>query len=577
MFHAGFFVCPYVRNGFCPVEDGMFAIDTRKGGTNRFGRHTDVHKKNAGFQVVQRQLAEKCRETVSEAAAMAVLMDLRPFGFAENHEGIAKYAEAVFKAGQTVPYGANISPSSYLPSRTAVRNALGRITTQMKNSFALKFESTLKSLGGAVTIDGLHLKLQGRHYYDLTIHHMNIHKKAVVTEGTEFTIKTTTILFLEGPEKPTASNIIQLLDTNLQQQYKITYGDIAKDFTFVTDGAAVMANVGGSSVSLRLARRDQRWMRCFAHVLSKVMEKAMLNCKNDPVLIKIHTDFKMMKRVVENSKRVPWNHMLPNGYRLIQEVDTRFGTHYLQNSSQPKLHEILPAVQHCLRQLSRIEHGDFVVRDDGTTQRPTLHSMRLCGVMKSELQKIEIHDLWLVACFLYPYLRDMNFWDNEIERLDFRNRGEALTRAMISQGQTESQQVQDGVGQVGVGVQSRPNTGEPLQKQRRYSLWNHVSREDTVPADSDEVSTYKSTPLRQMNIKQEKWQENLRVFATPASSCASERVFSIVNKLVTRDKMNMSPENISQIVVARSLSQYNFWVKYGSNCISNELFRFTFV
>jgi len=199
----------------------------------------------------------------------------------------------------------------------------------MKNSFALKFESTLKSLGGAVTIDGLHLKLQGRHYYDLTIHHMNIHKKAVVTEGTEFTIKTTTILFLEGPEKPTASNIIQLLDTNLQQQYKITYGDIAKDFTFVTDGAAVMANVGGSSVSLRLARRDQRWMRCFAHVLSKVMEKAMLNCKNDPVLIKIHTDFKMMKRVVENSKRVPWNHMLPNGYRLIQEVDTRFGTHYL--------------------------------------------------------------------------------------------------------------------------------------------------------------------------------------------------------------------------------------------------------
>jgi len=69
MFHAGFFVCPYVRNGFCPVEDGMFAIDTRKGGTNRFGRHTDVHKKNAGFQVVQRQLAEKCRETVSEAAA----------------------------------------------------------------------------------------------------------------------------------------------------------------------------------------------------------------------------------------------------------------------------------------------------------------------------------------------------------------------------------------------------------------------------------------------------------------------------------------------------------------------------
>jgi len=56
--------------------------------------------------------------------------------------------------------------------------------------------------------------------------------------------------------------------------------------------------------------------------------------------------------------------------------------------------------------------------------------MGLCGIMKQELKKIEVHDLWLVACFLYPFLRDTKFWDDPLEREEFRTREESLTRLM---------------------------------------------------------------------------------------------------------------------------------------------------
>jgi len=110
--------------------------------------------------------------------------------------------------------------------------------------------------------------------------------------------------------------------------------------------------------------------------------------------------------------------------------------------------------------------------------------------MKVEIQKIEIHDLWLVACFLFPLLRDMNFWANEIEREDFKRRAEALTRKMCTD-------VAPWVSQNGTVSQANPTnylnedvtTTEPASKKRRFSLLDHVSRGVFVLENSDEVST----------------------------------------------------------------------------------------
>ena len=255
-----------------------------------------------------------------------------------------------------------------------------------------------------------------------------------------------------------------------------------------------------------------------------------------------------------------------------------------QTSIKPMLHEVLPSLQHMMCELSRIEHGDIVHYENKRTTRPSLYSMRLCGLMKEELREVEIHDLWLVACFLYPYLRDMSFWDDDIEREEFKRRAETLTRAMYAaqeaDGETPSQL--NGI-VLGANTTRDANadslSNEPPHKRRKFSLRDHVSRADMSFKDSDEVTMYKSIPLRQMGIEQIKFLENpfavvqfwynrrhafprlykiaMRVYSTPASSSSSERVFSIVKKIVTPERSLLTPETICRIVVTRSLMQYN--------------------
>lgn len=64
-----------------------------------------------------------------------------------------------------------------------------------------------------------------------------------------------------------------------------------------------------------------------------------------------------------------------------------------QASHERLLHIVLPSIQFCKSQLSRIELGDSVIRENGTVQRPSIYSIRLRGVMKLELEQVEVHDL----------------------------------------------------------------------------------------------------------------------------------------------------------------------------------------
>jgi len=115
-------------------------------------------------------------------------------------------------------------------------------------------------------------------------------------------------------------------------------------------------------------------------------------------------------------------------------------------------------------------------------------------------------------------------------------------------------------------------------RKRKFSLFDHIARSDGAFDERDEVTIYKSLSLRQMGIEQGKFMEDpfaivqfwyhrrktfpqlykiaMRVFATPASSCASERVFSILKKIVTPERSLLSQEHLSDIIVSRSLMNY---------------------
>ncbi len=160
----------------------MFPIDTKKGGTNRFGVHMRTHEKSTGHTEAEQDLDVKCWDETSRAGALAVILDLRPMRFAEEHEGIVIFTESIFKAGQTIPYGVSINRKSYFPTKTAINSSLERMLHYWRTSFRKYLKNELMSSGGAMSIDGVTLKIKGRHFLDFTLHYMNIRKVKTALE-----------------------------------------------------------------------------------------------------------------------------------------------------------------------------------------------------------------------------------------------------------------------------------------------------------------------------------------------------------------------------------------------------------
>jgi len=637
MFHAGWIVCPYVVSGYCGT-DGLLAMDAKKGGTNRLSRHLARHEKQSNTrQICTKDLGERCRRNITDAAALAAILDNRPLGFTDNHPGIAAFATEVFKAGQSVPVGIDINPKSYLPSRGAVSDAITRLVANMRKNFIDVLKARIGGYGGAVTVDGVTLKIQGKHYYDFTVHYMAVRKAAGILATPTFGIETSTILFLEGPEVGNAENIRSLLDVNLQKEYGLDFNTIQKSFSMVTDGAAVMAKMAGSSVSLNKAIPDESWMRCFVHMLHNCMKAVMEDIASDDVMKEIVKDFVTMKKIVTNSKKATWNSKLPMGYHLIQEVETRFGTHYIVaerflkskkkvwdlivsqtykdaiklykslvtdgddelvailaitdafkpiydatvefgTAHQPCLHKVLPTLQYFRDELSKIERGEQVLRSNNCAVSPSPYSMRLCAAMKAEICKIEVHDLWLVSCFLYPYLRNFDFWKDSAEREIFKIRAEALTRALYEQEVAKIPAETSNLGAIQNGTSSNPNHASPFKK-AKFSLIDYVPNDNGDRVTQDEVSRYKNRPISEMGLNRIQFSNDafagvkfwyarkgtyphlykvaMRVYATPASSSSSERVFSRLKNIVTAQRSHLSAEHLSDLIVGHSLHLYN--------------------
>ena len=69
-------------------------------------------------------------------------------------------------------------------------------------------------------------------------------------------------------------------------------------------------------------------MRCKSHLLNNVMKKAMTSCSQSNILRVVTHDLHAMKKITEDANRAEWNHFLTDDFRLKQERETRFGTHY---------------------------------------------------------------------------------------------------------------------------------------------------------------------------------------------------------------------------------------------------------
>ena len=194
---------------------------------------------------------------------------------------------------------------------------MSKTVEELRSTFGQYLKGHLLGIRGAVSIDGVTLRIQGRHFLDYTLHYLSVCKGRTILEPPKFAIKTTTILFVKGPEVTSGANLRAHFDEHLHTSYGVSFNSIQNVFTVVTDGAGAMAHMANSSVSSRIAVRDETWMRCYFHILQSSMRSVFKQCTDDPVLSKVADDFKSVKRIVEDAKRNGWNAKLPHGYKLI--------------------------------------------------------------------------------------------------------------------------------------------------------------------------------------------------------------------------------------------------------------------
>lgn len=84
----------------------------------------------------------------------------------------------------------------------------------------IRLQYELTTIGRAVSIDGLTLKVQGRHYYAFTMHYLTTGKLKSVLEPPVFGLETSIIIFLEGSEIANAEKMREMMDVNLKSKFE---------------------------------------------------------------------------------------------------------------------------------------------------------------------------------------------------------------------------------------------------------------------------------------------------------------------------------------------------------------------
>lgn len=251
----------------------------------------------------------------------------------------------------------------------------------------------------------------------------------------------------------------------------------------------------------------------------------------------------------------------------------------LEGSLFPTIHWALPLLYKCKKKLKQIAY-----QDDYNVQRknklgsfmvnPSEYSKKLAIKMVKFLdEKIKIHNLYVVGCLLHPLMRELQFIPDYSERKLLRSNGMALLKSMFES--TGGCSGREPHSQSFVPSSAASNNGKDLSD---ISLTDIADSHFDVPLQHEsEVEKYfnSSLPILGLSLEMEEnymmddffpirfWKERqntfpylyrlaCRVFATPVSSCTSERVFSTVKNIVTTDRSRLTSEALEDIVVLRS-------------------------
>ncbi len=119
------------------------------------------------------------------------------------------------------------------------------------------------------------------------------------------------------------------IDNALKEHYGFSTLFLQNSFYIATDCAAVMTKMTGSLISKNRNTLEHRWIRCHVHTPNYALKATFHQFKNDPELHRVCSDFKNLKRIMEDDQRPEWNNCLPPGFKLVQDVQKRFSSTFL--------------------------------------------------------------------------------------------------------------------------------------------------------------------------------------------------------------------------------------------------------
>ncbi len=169
-------------------------------------------------------------------------LDIRPFSLCDRHT-VWPILRILFNSGQSVLVDVKVDPKPYFVGKK-LSEELKAISQYMRKEFLAEMAMWFTKNSGAVFVDGVHLKMNGNHFHDFTLHYI-YYKDGFKYRKPTLRQENNTLLLIECPDVSNASNIWQTIELSLQEVRGFT-GPISKKYTMVTDNAATMAKIENS-------------------------------------------------------------------------------------------------------------------------------------------------------------------------------------------------------------------------------------------------------------------------------------------------------------------------------------------
>lgn len=537
----------------CEKCKGIFKFNGKQ--TSNLIRHKCYAERNR--DVILKNVGSEDKEKFLVACSQWVVEDCRPFSIVDG-DGFKKIVQSLLDIG--TKYGNTVDISNMVPDSRTVSRRISDIADDKRSQIQLELKTAITKGTASITSDLWTDNFVKRNFLCATFHFLKDLKLREIVLG----VKSMDF------ERCTANNVLTKLKSILNE---FDIYDI-ENITFVTDR--------GSNIVKAL--RDQNRLNCANHLLNNVLDSGFNST------LELMPIFETCKKLVKYFKKSSLQHFLSTS--LKNYCITRWNSHLnlFQSISNNyfKIQEILSSNNEMNRisdidlpllnsLVGMFEKFDIVSRKLQGVNYVTINYVYLtvntlkniCEETDSDIQVIKalkrnivreietkyipnLSILHYTACFLYPPTNSCidEAKINEVKAF-------CLSEIMKSVPSSDAS------------VNSSHFEQSPKDFQLFFStLVNQINPSIEV-CISDEINRYSYLKINaEVNFDVMQWWENhsseyprlyrfaQKILSIPASSAASERVFSAAGNIITEKRNRIGPKTVNNLLFLNSLFKY---------------------